>query len=83
MSNATQVKKLREESGLSIMLCKKALEEAGGDLDQAIAFLKKEAAGLGKLSDTELQKKSGDAKKEREKTETKRDEMTKNKYWVT
>ncbi|MFA5877884.1 MAG: HD domain-containing protein [Candidatus Staskawiczbacteria bacterium] len=45
--------------------------------------LKKEAEKLGKLSEKELEKISEDAKKEREKIETKRDEMTKQKYWVT
>ncbi len=46
-------------------------------------ILKKEVARLGRLSDSELKKIADDAKKEREKTETKRDEMTKQKYWVT
>lgn len=40
------VKKLREETGLSIMLCKKALELSGGDFSKAFAFLKKESAGV-------------------------------------
>lgn len=40
------VKKLREETGLSIMLCKKALELSGGDFDKAFAFLKKESASM-------------------------------------
>ncbi|MEK7646763.1 MAG: elongation factor Ts [Patescibacteria group bacterium] len=40
------VKKLREETGLSIMLCKKALELSGGDFNKAFAFLKKESAGV-------------------------------------
>jgi elongation factor Ts len=35
------VKKLREMSGAPMMDCKKALEEAGGDLDQAILLLRK------------------------------------------
>ncbi len=38
---------------------------------------------LGKLSDSELAELSEKAKKEREDIETKRDEMTKAKYWVT
>ena len=46
-------------------------------------FLNKEVENLGKLSDAELREKANSAKKEREKTETKRDEMTKQKYWVT
>jgi len=46
-------------------------------------LLTKEAISLGKLSDSGLQGKAGSARKEREKTETKRDEMTKQKYWVS
>ena len=46
-------------------------------------FLKKETEKLGKLSEKELSSLADGAKKEREKTETKRDEMTKQKYWVT
>ena len=46
-------------------------------------ILEKEITKLGKLSDEELKKLSQEAKKEREKLETKRDEMTKKKYWVT
>lgn len=38
---------------------------------------------LGKLSEQELLKLSGKAEKERRNVETKRDEMTKHKYWVT
>jgi tRNA nucleotidyltransferase (CCA-adding enzyme) len=45
--------------------------------------LEKEAGRLGKLSEEELKKVAEQAKKEREKTEVKRDEMTKQKYWVT
>jgi len=46
-------------------------------------FLEKEIKKLGKLSNERLKKLAGEAKKEREKLETKRDEMTKKKYWVT
>jgi elongation factor Ts len=35
------VKKLREMSGAPVMDCKKALEEAGGDFDQAVILLRK------------------------------------------
>lgn len=45
-------------------------------------FLEKEIKKLGKLSDKELSLISQKAKKEREKIEMKRDEMTKKKYWV-
>jgi len=46
-------------------------------------FLEKEAVKLGKLSDKELQKLAEKSRQEREKIETKKDEMTKAKYWVT
>lgn len=45
--------------------------------------LEKEIQKLGKLSDEELKKMAEKAKKEVENLETKRDEMTKKKYWVT
>jgi len=46
-------------------------------------FLEKEIKKLGKLSDEKLKNLAQKAKKEREKLEMKRDEMTKQKYWVT
>ena len=46
-------------------------------------FLEKEIKKLGELSEEKLKKLAGEAKKEREKLEIKRDEMTKKKYWVT
>src|SRR5487761_1441476 len=39
--SADEVKKLREMSGAPMMECKKALDEAGGDLDQAFTVLRK------------------------------------------
>ncbi len=38
------IKELRETTGVSVMQCKKALEEAGGDLDKAAVILKKHSA---------------------------------------
>lgn len=38
---AAQVKELRDRTGLAMMECKKALEEAGGDIDLAIDNLRK------------------------------------------
>ena len=35
------IKELRELTGVSVMQCKKALEEAGGDLEKAATVLKK------------------------------------------
>ncbi|MEX1027144.1 MAG: elongation factor Ts [Candidatus Paceibacterota bacterium] len=37
------VKALREQTGVSIMQCKKALEEAGGDAEKAITILQKKS----------------------------------------
>lgn len=38
------IKELREATGVSVMQCKKALEEAGGDLAKATVILKKHSA---------------------------------------
>jgi len=46
-------------------------------------FLEKEIKKLGKLPDGKLKKLAEEARKEKEKLEIKRDEMTKRKYWVT
>jgi poly(A) polymerase/tRNA nucleotidyltransferase (CCA-adding enzyme) len=46
-------------------------------------FLEKEIKKLGKLSEKEISSLAQETKKEREKLEMKRDEMTKKKYWVT
>src|SRR3989338_8901667 len=41
-----QVKKLRDSTGISIMQCRKALEEAGGDMNKALAILKKNSSEI-------------------------------------
>jgi poly(A) polymerase/tRNA nucleotidyltransferase (CCA-adding enzyme) len=46
-------------------------------------FLEKEAFKLAKLSDNELQRLAEKSKEEKSEVETKKDEMTKQKYWVT
>lgn len=47
-----EVKKLRDETGVSIMQCKKALEEANGDMEKAkIALRKKASADASKKGD--------------------------------
>ncbi len=46
-------------------------------------FLEKEVIKLGELSDKELQKLAEKSKREKMEIETKKDEMTKAKYWVT
>ena len=45
--NSSVIKELRDQTGISVMQCKKALEEAGGDKEKALIILKqkrKEAA---------------------------------------
>jgi elongation factor Ts len=39
------IKELREQTGVSIMQCKKALEEAGGDIAKALVILRKSSSG--------------------------------------
>lgn len=39
-----QVKELRDKTGISIMQCKKALEDANGDMDKAMVYLQKKGA---------------------------------------
>lgn len=41
-----QVKELRDATGISVMQCKKALEEAGGDMDKALMILKKKSSDV-------------------------------------
>ena len=43
---ASDVKKLREMTGAGMMDCKKALAEAGGDFDEAVAILRKKGQKL-------------------------------------
>lgn len=52
MASAEEIKALREETGLSVMECKKALEEAEGDKEKAISILKERGASV-------AEKKSG------------------------
>jgi len=57
MANITtdQIKELRERTGISIAQCKKALEDAGGDMDKALGFLKEAGAAIAeKKSSREL-----------------------------
>jgi elongation factor Ts len=49
-----QVKELRDSTGVSVMQCKKALEEAGGDMEKALLILKKKSTEIAaKKSDRE------------------------------
>lgn len=43
MSDVEKLKELRNHTGVSIMACKKALEEAGGDFKKALEQLRKES----------------------------------------
>lgn len=52
---SAQLKELRDKTGISVMQCKKALEEAGGDMDKAVIILKKKRSEAAeKKSDREL-----------------------------
>jgi elongation factor Ts len=41
-----QIKELRDKTGVSVMQCKKALEEAGGDMEKALAILKQKSKDI-------------------------------------
>ena len=50
-----QTKELRDKTGISVMQCKKALEDAGGDMAKAIILLRKKGADVAsKKSDREF-----------------------------
>lgn len=52
---SAQIKELRDATGISVMQCKKALEEAGGDMDKALILLKKKRSEAAeKKSDREI-----------------------------
>lgn len=52
---SAQIKELRDATGISVMQCKKALEEAGGDMEKATIILKKKRSeAADKKADREL-----------------------------
>jgi elongation factor Ts len=52
---ADVVKELRDKTGISVMECKKALEEANGDMEKALELLRARSAVIAaKKSDREL-----------------------------
>ncbi len=52
---SAQIKELRDKTGISVMQCKKALEEAGGDMDKAVIILKKKRSeAADKKADREI-----------------------------
>lgn len=55
MITTDQVKALRDKTGLSIMQCKKALEETNGDMEKAVIILQKKSGDVAnKKSDRTL-----------------------------
>lgn len=46
MISTDTIKELRSQTGISVMQCKNALEEAGGDMDKAIMLLKKKSKDI-------------------------------------
>lgn len=46
MITTEQIKQLRDATGISVMQCKKALEEAGGDTEKALVILRKKSGEL-------------------------------------
>lgn len=46
MITTEQIKELRDMTGISVMQCKKALEEAGGDKGKALAILRKKSGDI-------------------------------------
>lgn len=47
MANTDAIQKLREQTGAGLVACKKALDEAGGDIDKALEILR--AKGMAKV----------------------------------
>ena len=63
------VKELRDATGISVMQCKKALEEAGGDMNKALAILKKTSSDIAlKKADRQLNSGSVIIKNENNKS---------------
>lgn len=46
MITTETIKQLRDATGVSVMQCKKALEEAGGDMDKAVEILRKKSKDI-------------------------------------
>jgi elongation factor Ts len=54
MITTEQIKELRDATGVSVMQCKKALEESAGDMEKALMILKKKSSEIAaKKSDRE------------------------------
>lgn len=48
MITTDAIKELRDRTGVSVMQCKKALEEAGGDMEKALDILSRKSADIAK-----------------------------------
>lgn len=46
MITTEQIKELRDQTGVSVMQCKKALEEAGGSFEKALVILRKKSSEI-------------------------------------
>ena len=46
MITTEQIKDLRDQTGVSVMQCKKALEEAGGSIEKALVILRKKSGDM-------------------------------------
>lgn len=46
MVTIDNVKELRDKTGVSVMQCKRALEEAGGDMEKAVVMLHKQSGAI-------------------------------------
>ena len=46
MATTEEIKELRARTGISVMQCKNALDEAGGDMDKAAALLTKKSGAI-------------------------------------
>jgi len=55
---ASDVKRLREMTGVGMMDCKKALQEADGDFDAAVDLLRKKGQKVAAKRRTAMQKRA-------------------------
>jgi orotate phosphoribosyltransferase len=52
MITTEQVKELRDKTSVSVMQCRKALEEAGGDMEKAMILLQKKGSEIAEKKST-------------------------------
>ena len=56
MISSEDIKQLRDKTGVSVMLCKKALEETGGDMDRAVLVLRKQGMKIAEKKSERMMK---------------------------